>query len=67
VSPMKYELGFYIPEDGTLLSHCSENLRSQVTGINCDFEHDCLLVCDSVYSGTNLLTFLKTILALHRG
>jgi hypothetical protein len=28
VSPVKYELGFYIPEDGSLHSHRHENLRS---------------------------------------
>jgi hypothetical protein len=28
VSPVKYELGFYIPEDDTLHSHCRENLKS---------------------------------------
>jgi hypothetical protein len=29
VSPVKYELGFYIPEDGILLSHRRESLKSQ--------------------------------------
>jgi hypothetical protein len=28
VSPVKYELGFYIPEDGILHSHRHENLTS---------------------------------------
>jgi hypothetical protein len=28
VSPVKYELGFYIPEDGTLHSHRREHLKS---------------------------------------
>jgi hypothetical protein len=28
VSPVKYEMGFYIPEDGILHSHCRENLKS---------------------------------------
>jgi hypothetical protein len=27
VSPVKYELGFYIPEDAILHSHCRENLK----------------------------------------
>jgi hypothetical protein len=27
VSPVKYELGFYIPEDDILHSHCRENLK----------------------------------------
>jgi hypothetical protein len=30
VSPVKYELGFYIPE-GILRSHCSENLKCYIT------------------------------------
>jgi hypothetical protein len=28
VSPVKYELGFYIPEDDILRSHRLENLKS---------------------------------------
>jgi hypothetical protein len=27
---MKYELGFYITEDGVLHSHCPENLKSYI-------------------------------------
>jgi hypothetical protein len=27
VSPVRYELGFYVPEDGILHSHCREDLR----------------------------------------
>jgi hypothetical protein len=27
VSPVKYELGSYIPEDDVLHSHCRENLK----------------------------------------
>jgi hypothetical protein len=30
VSPVKYELGFYIPEDDILHSHCRENLTSDM-------------------------------------
>jgi hypothetical protein len=30
VSPVKYELGFYIPEDDILHSHSRENLRSDI-------------------------------------
>jgi hypothetical protein len=30
VFPVKYELGFYIPEDGILHSHCRENLKSYI-------------------------------------
>jgi hypothetical protein len=31
VSPVKYELGFYIPKDDILHSHCRENLKSYIT------------------------------------
>jgi hypothetical protein len=31
VSPVKYELGFYIPEDDILHSHSRENLKSYIT------------------------------------
>jgi hypothetical protein len=30
VSPVKYKLGFYIPEDTILLSHRRENLKSYI-------------------------------------
>jgi hypothetical protein len=30
VSPVKYELGFYIPDDDILHSHCRENLKSYI-------------------------------------
>jgi hypothetical protein len=30
VSPVKYELGFYIPEDGIIRSDRSENLKSYI-------------------------------------
>jgi hypothetical protein len=30
VFPVKYELGSYIPEDGILLSHRRENLKSEI-------------------------------------
>jgi hypothetical protein len=35
VSPVKYELGFYIPEDGILHSHRRETLKPYI---------DCLLL-----------------------
>jgi hypothetical protein len=31
VSPVKYELGFYIPEGGILHSHNPESLKSYIT------------------------------------
>jgi hypothetical protein len=30
MSPVKYELGFYIPEDDILHSHSRENLKSYI-------------------------------------
>jgi hypothetical protein len=30
VSSVRYELGFYIPEDDILHSHCHENLKSYI-------------------------------------
>jgi hypothetical protein len=33
VSPVKYELGFYIPEDDILHSHCRENLKSYIVKV----------------------------------
>jgi hypothetical protein len=33
VSPMRYELGFYIPEDGILHSHRRENLKCYIRSI----------------------------------
>jgi hypothetical protein len=30
VSLVRYELGFYIPEDGILHSHCRENPKSYI-------------------------------------
>jgi hypothetical protein len=35
VSPVKYELGCYIPEDDILHSHCCENLKSYVISCVC--------------------------------
>jgi hypothetical protein len=31
VSPLRYDLGYCIPEDGTLPSHLLENLKSYIT------------------------------------
>jgi hypothetical protein len=33
VAPVWYELGFYIPEDGILHSHCRENLTSYIASV----------------------------------
>jgi hypothetical protein len=37
VSPVKYELGFYIPEDAILHSHRRENIKSYIA--SCGFQH----------------------------
>jgi hypothetical protein len=34
MSPVMYELGFYIPEDGIFHNHCSENLKSYMRASN---------------------------------
>jgi hypothetical protein len=34
VSPVRYKLGFYIPEDDILHSHCHEDLKSYETVTN---------------------------------
>jgi hypothetical protein len=34
VSPVRYELGFYIPEDDILHSHSREDLKSYIAFIN---------------------------------
>jgi hypothetical protein len=54
VSPVKFKLGFYIPEDDILHSDCHENLRSYIdllyfvtksqgldAGLNCCFIKIC--------------------------
>jgi hypothetical protein len=35
VSPVKYELGFFIPEDDILHSHCRDILRYYISEFNC--------------------------------
>jgi hypothetical protein len=42
VSPVWYELGFYIAEDDILHSHCRENLKSYIAGL-CNGDVMCLL------------------------
>jgi hypothetical protein len=34
VSPVKYEMGFYIPEDTILHSHCRGNPKSYIVNLN---------------------------------
>jgi hypothetical protein len=42
VSPVKYELGFYIPEDDILHSHSRENIKSYIalTGWALQWRHN---------------------------
>jgi hypothetical protein len=35
MSPVRYELGFYIPEDDILHSHCREKLKSYIVLTGC--------------------------------
>jgi hypothetical protein len=35
MSRVKYELGFYIPENDILRSHCHETLKSYITKVTC--------------------------------
>jgi hypothetical protein len=35
VSPVRYELGFHIPEDEIFHSHCRENLKSYMSREGC--------------------------------
>jgi hypothetical protein len=42
VSPVKYELSSYIPEDGILHSHCRESLKSYI--VQCSSEISAFLL-----------------------
>jgi hypothetical protein len=46
---VKYELGFYIPEDGILHSHCRENLRFYTGSVV--LRRNRLLVASEVLAG----------------
>jgi hypothetical protein len=52
VSPVKYELGFYIPEDDILHSYCRENIKS------------CILQCTSVSASRTQARFLSRLVLL---
>jgi hypothetical protein len=43
VSPVRYELGFYIPEDNILHSHRRESLKSYIPVQS--FSYDLKLIC----------------------
>jgi hypothetical protein len=49
VSPVKYELGFYIPEDGILHSHRRENLKSYTFRNSPEVCFVCLLTSSLTY------------------
>jgi hypothetical protein len=48
VTPVKYELGFYITEDGILHSHRRENLKSYTV---IDFRGKCICFITEMNSG----------------
>jgi hypothetical protein len=43
VSPVNYELGFYIPEEGILHSHRRENFKSYIPAGLCTGDIMCFL------------------------
>jgi hypothetical protein len=49
VSPVKYELGFYIPEDDILHSHCRENLKSHTSKLAVQFLNQLLRTVELTY------------------
>jgi hypothetical protein len=52
VSPVKYELGFYIPEDDILHSHRRENLKSYVSDLSVHIQQ---AECTSRLVGNSLI------------
>jgi hypothetical protein len=54
VSPVKYELGFYIPEDDILHSHCRDNLKSYIVTVvsKRSLATDVLRLLSYVYTAT---------------
>jgi hypothetical protein len=72
VSPVKYELGFYIPEDDILHSHCRERLKSYRAVSGC-FVRRSALVTRTIASVTTcdcniwiLLVFLDQGLVIYK-
>jgi hypothetical protein len=53
VSPVKYELGFYIPDDGILHSHCRENLKSYTVWVFSVMLHKKEWVSDTSWTQTH--------------
>jgi hypothetical protein len=62
VSPVKYELGFYIPEDDILHSHRRENLKSYITSTSLPPESNYHLLL--IPKHTNCATFADEMLAV---
>jgi hypothetical protein len=50
VSPVRYELGFYIPEDDILYSHRRENLKSYII-----YQFDCITLVSPLNTITKIL------------
>jgi hypothetical protein len=55
VSPVKYEVGFYIPEDGILHSHRREYLKSYTRKLDCKPD-------PSIEYFLSFLAFARTVL-----
>jgi hypothetical protein len=67
MSPVRYELGFYIPEDGILHSHRRESLQSYKTvGVPAEFRHKHLLNT-SPYPRMTLNLSIKYIITFQAG
>jgi hypothetical protein len=65
VSPVKYELGFYIPEDDILHNHRRENLKSYLLQIRTTLVVTystvfALLMADGHMEVSRIFSFVKT-------
>jgi hypothetical protein len=53
MSPLRYELGFYIPEDDILHSHCRENVKSYIGLVDLNdisyFKYEDLTICSTEF------------------
>jgi hypothetical protein len=61
VTPLRYELGFYIPEDAILYSHCRENLISYELNSLIYFMMEILFVQNGCHNIECSVTLLSTI------
>jgi hypothetical protein len=63
VSPVSYELGFYIPEDGTLHSHRRENFKYYIIMVEVSSAET---TADYVLEGRSLISGNGKKLLFHR-